>query len=41
MTKEIIIDSIPEEFMYKKLGDDSCSGVCYETKDGRLFKKYK
>ena len=41
MTKEIVINSIPEEFMYKKLGGQSCSGDCYETKDGRVFKKYK
>lgn len=42
MTKEIVIDKIPEEFMYKRLDDGkSFSGECYETKDGRLFKKYK
>lgn len=40
MTKEIVIDKIPEEFMYKKLGG-SCSGECFQTKDGRVFKKYK
>jgi hypothetical protein len=40
MAKEIVIDKIPEEFTYKKLGE-SCSGECYETKDGRVFKKYK
>lgn len=42
MTKEIIIDRIPEEFMYKRLDDgQTCSGECYQTKDGRLFKRYK
>lgn len=42
MTKEIVVDKIPEEFMYKRLDDGtSFSGECYETKDGRLFKKYK
>ena len=42
MTKEIVIDKIPEDFMYKKLGNGkSCSGECYQTKDGRVFKKYK
>lgn len=40
MAKEIVIDKIPEEFTHKKLGE-SCSGECYETKDGRVFKKYK
>lgn len=40
MTKEIVIDQIPEDFTYKKLGE-SCSGICYETKDGKVFKKYK
>ena len=40
MTKEIVIDKIPEEFMYKSLGG-SCSGECFQTKDGRVFKKYK
>ena len=39
MAKEIVIDKIPEEFTHKKLGE-SCSGECYETKDGRVFKKY-
>lgn len=42
MTKEIVLDNIPEEFMHKRLDDGtSFSGECYETKDGRLFKKYK
>ena len=40
MTKEIVIDSIPDDFMYKQLGE-ACSGSCYQTKDGRVFKKYK
>lgn len=42
MTKEIVLDKIPEEFMYKRLDNGtSFSGECYQTKDGRLFKKYK
>ena len=40
MTKEIVVNTIPEDLMYKKIADGT-SGECYETKDGRLFKKYK
>ncbi len=40
MTKEIVIDKIPEEFTHIKLGE-SCSGEVYETKKGKAFKKYK
>ena len=40
MTKEIVVNTIPEDLMFKKIADGT-SGECYETKDGRLFKKYK
>lgn len=40
-TKETVLMQIPRSYTYKKISDEGMSGICYQTSDGRLFKKYK
>ena len=38
MENKVILNNIPDEFTQKELGRGT-SGICYLTKDGRVFKK--